>query len=521
MAPTETLLHQELDKLAADLEAVELKVRAGDQDYKMPRWNTDLLVSAAGYPEERARYRELIQQGRERSDAALLEYSRSLTAPSEEKAQAPQASSGKKTLLKPPSFRSPAPSAPKLAPKNESAPTEQVGRKALPAFGTLLKRNSGVTPETRASQNPPPPAQKPATPSHTLGPTSQARPPPAGRGAGAPSAYGAPAVARPVSAQTSAGRGTAPPTQTRPVQTPGTYSRVAPPIKGPLDDALVRDGWTRWQNCAGMPRTQTAKHEGGPLDGQTIKNAQGQDAVAIKLNPSEYGAPPGMDLGYCEGWFKRNHCDFENWEVCPLRHWNAEPIELRWHSDNFAKRMLRNRGPFLPPDDPKSRYNGRSRIYFNGTVFKPERFRESLPGMNPWFDPAVINQKAIPTPEQQAAQNVQPQSKEIFIQTGPKKRDQEARPSVLSKVAMPPKTFVPSKKSKSPAVPAGSSKIKNGGELESVEEGQGRRAKSEALDAKCNADIEAWRLELEKAECALRAQNKGAKLDNGSKEEKD
>jgi hypothetical protein len=107
------------------------------------------------------------------------------------------------------------------------------------------------------------------------------------------------------------------------------YSKVKPPVNGQMDQALIRDGWSRWESYAGQPKTQTARYEGVPQHGQTIKNARGTDAVATKLDPSEYGGLPEMDLGYCQSWILHGKCEFVSWELCPLRHWIAEPIEMR------------------------------------------------------------------------------------------------------------------------------------------------------------------------------------------------
>jgi hypothetical protein len=111
--------------------------------------------------------------------------------------------------------------------------------------------------------------------------------PGARQGPGVPPAYGLPAKKEPAPAQ-------------------GTYSRVSPPSSGFVDNVLIREGWTLWENYAGQPKSQTAKYEGGPQDGQTIKNAKGEDAVATRLNPAVYGGTLAMNVGYCQGWINGN-----------------------------------------------------------------------------------------------------------------------------------------------------------------------------------------------------------------------
>jgi hypothetical protein len=144
-----------------------------------------------------------------------------------------------------------------------------------------------------------------------------------------------------------------------PSQAPGTGTKVKPPSSRYIDPSLVSNGWTRWQNYAGIPKTLTTKYEGGSRNDEVIKNANGKDASATKMASEEYGGVSGMDVGFCDN-HTRGKCDL-SWEECPFRHWGPEPIEQRWMLVKFLKAYLANgRGPYLPPDNPHSKYSGRA-----------------------------------------------------------------------------------------------------------------------------------------------------------------
>jgi hypothetical protein len=212
-----------------------------------------------------------------------------------------------------------------------------------------------------------------------------------------------------------------------------------------------------------------------------------------------------MDLGHCQGWIMHGKCEFVSWELYPLRHWIAEPIEMRWHSEKMVKRMLASRGPFLPPDNPRSKYAGRSRVYQDGSVFKPERFAETAPPeIKAWHDQDAINKKPAPAPEQKGAENTMPQIRETYIQTGPKKTGPSFFPPMQPKQPMQPmqnkqnKQPMQPKTAKSPQVPSG--KSRRWDEVDSDEERDcmSIAARVQAAEAKRQAHTNAWAAEQQR-----------------------
>jgi hypothetical protein len=106
----------------------------------------------------------------------------------------------------------------------------------------------------------------------------------------------------------------------------------------------------------------------------------------------------------------------------------------------MSKILASSGGPYLPPDNPNSKYAGRSRVYSNRDVFKPQKFLEAAPPeLNAWYDQALINDRPIPTPEQQAAEKVGYKITETFKQTGSKKMGPEKFPSISPTKSKPSK----------------------------------------------------------------------------------
>lgn len=187
---------------------------------------------------------------------------------------------------------------------------------------------------------------------------------------------------------------------------PGLFARLKPPVTGDQKtlSTLALEGWTRWKP-EDRPRALYSVDHNGNWIMQKSGNAR---AVTRWLDPSLYGGTLEFNLGFCADWVQKGYCEFESWEVCPLRHWKPEPREMRWMKESFFGTHMDflNKQPFAP-DHPAARYNGRPRTYNNDTVFVPEprrrgRRHRKVARSQP------VRSEAKPTAEEQKAVDVKP-----------------------------------------------------------------------------------------------------------------
>jgi hypothetical protein len=138
------------------------------------------------------------------------------------------------------------------------------------------------------------------------------------------------------------------------------------------------DNWSRWRGYAGQPREYAVSGE----NGEPLRGGDGELLTTWKLDPLQYGGTRNlMDCGFCARHFHRDDkCPFD-WGLCPLRHWGSEDgTETKWMDKEWLARLYSwFRGPILAPDEPNSKYQGRDRLYRDGTAFvsPPRRCAEA------------------------------------------------------------------------------------------------------------------------------------------------
>lgn len=181
---------------------------------------------------------------------------------------------------------------------------------------------------------------------------------------------------------------------------PGVYTALRPPSTGDKHTlaVLAVEQWTRWMPHAGAAQT----YGKSPDQGYIMKKVGTDKAVAHCLDPSTYGGNQEFNLGFCAHWVERGECDFDSWELCPLRHWKPDQMERRWMKESFLKseKWMRwlNKQP-LAPDVVSARYTGRPRQYWNSTWFTPKPFVDAPLGNKRWQDFAGGNKPASSTDE--------------------------------------------------------------------------------------------------------------------------
>lgn len=350
---------------------------SGQDPPSMPSWDAQTEAESDLYPDISARHIELMLTGRQRLDVALMaQFTKHMqigaTRSSGQKKPVEQHSSraaatseatsatGKKTPFAKPSFAPFTPAKPAPAENTAGAvthpaqPTQPAQKKplGLPADSLISRgQKSQEPPEEKSTpeQRYRPLSQAPATISQASGIRQQ----------GLKSLLSPKTSAQPVTNQPA--RTSAAP--------PGTYKKVRPPSSGFIDYALSTDGWTRWQSYAGYPKSIPIKHVGGERHGQPLKDSEGKDAVATKLDPKVYGGNQNYDIGWCEAHIMHGKCPAD-WGQCEFRHWGPEPIEWRWMDEKFISKLTKRfQGPLLPPDNAHSRYTGRPRQYHTGALF--------------------------------------------------------------------------------------------------------------------------------------------------------
>lgn len=122
--------------------------------------------------------------------------------------------------------------------------------------------------------------------------------------------------------------------------------------------------WMRWKSWAG---------EGKWIP---VEDADGSPVYVEKVLPRNYGGDDlEFDLGLCKEHFYREGCPWGQ-EQYPLRPWKPEGKEQQWMDQSWvAKYALKD--PVLPPDHPRSKYQGLPRERYNGTFFIPSKFLEA------------------------------------------------------------------------------------------------------------------------------------------------
>ncbi|KAJ4331913.1 hypothetical protein N0V95_009781 [Ascochyta clinopodiicola] len=172
---------------------------------------------------------------------------------------------------------------------------------------------------------------------------------------------------------------------------PGLIQRLEPPSSSDKTTlaTLAVEPWTRWKPEE-RARVLQAKDAN---DVFIIQHHGTEKANASCLDPSMYGGTTEFNLGFCADWAMKGYCEFDSWELCPLRHWKPDEMERRWMKVSFLKNhMLHLNELPLPPDNMHARYNGRPRQYASGEWYRPRPFVDAGPGVEKWQKYALSNQ---------------------------------------------------------------------------------------------------------------------------------